>query len=184
MSVKTLLTAEEFLEVATSTPCELVRGEVVEYPDPGDRHRYVYYRVLVMLSVFAEKSGIEIGYGSGVVVRRYPDTVRRPDCQYFSAGRLPEGYPERGYPVVPPDLVIEVPCEFDNWTNIVLSVSEYLRVGVAEIWIVDPDVEKVFVFRDNHSPRHLDLKTDLVSDLFPRTSCPVASFFAGIDRFL
>jgi Uma2 family endonuclease len=180
MSVKTLTTAEEFLEMATSAPCELVRGEVVEMGNPGARHGFVCVRVAVILSRWADslRAGYVLSNNSGIVTERDPDTVRGADCQFISAARLPVGLPERGYPNVPPDLAVEVISDSDRWDEITRKVSEYLGAGVAEVWIIDPAIEAILVYRLDRLPSRSDRASELVSDALPGFKCRVAELFS------
>jgi Uma2 family endonuclease len=180
MTVKTLTTAEEFLELATSSSTELVRGEVVEMGSPGARHGFVCVRVAVILSRWADhlRAGYVLGNDSGIVTERDPDTVRGADCQFVSADRLPQGLPARGYPHVPPDLAVEVIPENDLWPEITAKVAEYLRAGVQEVWIVAPETEGVQVYRADRHPARFDRASELASEVLPGFQSPVSAFFS------
>jgi Uma2 family endonuclease len=181
MATKTLLTAEEYLQISDRGPSELVRGEVTEMSPPSYRHGVVCVNVGVVLKLWARanNAGSVAGNDAGVVTERNPDTVRGADVQFISRARLPEGYPEEGYPAVPPDLAVEVLSPNDRWAEVVLKVDEYLAAGVLEVWLVDPQNEFVEVRRSDRSPVRFECDELLISEaVLPGFQCLVREFFA------
>lgn len=180
MATKTLLTAEEYLELPDTGPSELVRGEVVEMSPPSTRHGAVCANVTALLRQWAKqhKTGHVACNDAGVITERDPDTVRGADCQFISARRLPQGLPERGYPSIPPDLAVEVVSDSDRWAEVMNKVQEYLVAGVVEVWVVEPREEFVQVFRNDAGPVRYDGGDELKSDsVLPGFRCRVAEFF-------
>ena len=69
----------------------------------------------------------------------------------------------------------------DRWTEVLDKVLEYLRSGIAEVWVVDPDQRTVEVHRAEQSPVHFDEDEELTRpELLPGFSCRVADFFADL----
>lgn len=180
MSVKMLMTAEEFLLTDGEGPRELIRGEVVQMTPPGTRHGYICANVVLILGTWVRqsRSGYVIGNDAGVVTERDPDTVRGPDCQFISAKRLPGGIPARGYAGVPPDLAVEVLSPGNRWTEISTKIDEYLASGVLEVWIVDPENESIQSFRGDRGPVRLAGDKELTSDVLPGFRSVVQKFFS------
>jgi Uma2 family endonuclease len=180
MPTKTLITAEQYLNLPDSAPRELIRGEVVEMSPPSFLHGAVCRRVAMILGQWADASGTGevVCNDAGVVTERDPDTVRGADCQFIRYARLPDGYPVEGYPAVPPDLVVEVVSVSDRWSDVIRKVDEYLDAGVAEVWVVEPQERFVEVHRPNRRPARYESADDLASEaILPGFRCQVAAFF-------
>ncbi|MGQ0637453.1 MAG: Uma2 family endonuclease [Planctomycetaceae bacterium] len=183
MQTRTLVTADEFLTMTSDTAKELVRGEVVDMGNPSALHGFVCMNVGAILREWARRNraGYVFGNDSGVVTERDPDTVRGPDCQYISVQKLPQGVPAKGYPNVPPDLVVEVVSESDRWADVVRKAEEYLDAGISEVWVVEPRNEFVDVYRADHRrPVRYSADDELMSDrVLPGFRCRVADFFSA-----
>lgn len=184
MPTKTLITADEYLHMPDRGPSELVRGEVREMRPPSYKHGVVCVNVSMTLKLWARarNAGSVAANDAGVITERNPDTVRGADVQFISGARLPDGYPDEGYPAVPPDLAVEVISPNDRWAEVVRIVDEYLEVGVLEVWLVDPQNEFVEVHRPNQPPVRYEIGDVLSSDaILPGFQCPVQDFFRAID---
>ncbi|MSR56731.1 MAG: Uma2 family endonuclease [Planctomycetaceae bacterium] len=180
MPVKTLITAEEFLDLAGDGIRELIRGEIVEMSPPSARHGWICGRIAVIISRWADpiRAGFFLGNDSGIVTERDPDTVRGPDCQFISRKRLPEGLPKDGYLSVPPELAVEVLSPSNRWAEMMKKIDEYLATGVLEVWIVDPEDESIEVFRNDRGPVRFGRDSQLTSDVLPGFNCRVTEFFS------
>lgn len=181
MATKTLLTAEEYLQISDQGPSELVRGEVKEMSPPSYKHGVVCMNVGLAIKLWARanNAGSVACNDSGVVTERNPDTVRGADVQFTSRSRLPGGYPDEGYPIIPPDLAVEVISPSDRWTEVVQKVDEYLEAGVLEVWLVDPQNEFVEARRAGQPPVRFESNDRLTSEsVLPGFNCQVRDFFA------
>ena len=142
-TTRTLLTAQEFMEKYANVEGwrELVRGEVIELPNPGFNHGYVCSAIVQILGVFARQSGL--GYvlcnDSAVQTTFDPDSLRGADVTYFSHARLPRTRSMPSIPPVAPDLIVEVRSPSDRPGAIRAKLEEYLALGVMMVWIVDPE---------------------------------------------
>jgi Uma2 family endonuclease len=180
MATKTLINAEQYLLLDDTGPTELVRGEVISMSPPSFLHGGVCRRVAMLLGQWADASGLgEVACNdAGVITERDPDTVRGADCQYLSYARIPGGYPEHGYPSVPPDLVVEVISEGDRWPDVKRKVAEYLDAGVAEVWLVEPMARFVEVCSSDKPAVRLEQDAELTSEaILPGFRCRVSEFF-------
>jgi Uma2 family endonuclease len=80
---------------------------------------------------------------------------RRPDVAYVSFARWPS---ERAIPVnendwdVVPDLVIEVTSPHDLVEESLQEIDEYFQVGVQFVWVVYPELRRVYVYE---SPKEI-----------------------------
>jgi Uma2 family endonuclease len=176
-----LITAEEFMSVPDppdGSKQELVRGVIVTMPPPKGRHGVCCMSTgyIVYGFVSANRLGHVTCNDAGFVSERAPDTVRGPDVAYWSIQRVPE-VPE-GYFEVPPDLAIEVVSPSDTHVRLQEKVRHYLKHGVRMVWLIDPELRIVTVYRTTNEARTLE-ETDTLGgeDVLPGFSCPVARFF-------
>jgi Uma2 family endonuclease len=76
-------------------------------------------------------------------------------------------------------LVVEELSPTDDVTRVNRRVSQFLKRGVALVWLVDPEVRCVTVYRADRYPVVLDQPEDLLGDdVLPDFRCRVADFFA------
>ncbi len=149
MSTKTFLTAEDLRKiVADGGRYELSRGELVPMTPVGIPHSVVVGRLMKFLSNHIDEHRLGlIGPEGGFKLQQNPDTVRAPDIAFISRKRLEsEGVP-KGFADFPPDLAIEVLSPDDTASEVARKVDEYLEAGVPLVWVVDPGIRKVTVYR-------------------------------------
>ncbi len=185
MSVSTLITADEFARMSFDGPVELVRGEVVEMTRPGGVHGVTCVNVAVATEMWARaaKRGARwtsVINDTGVVTKRNPDTVRGPDVFVVDRDRLPGGQIPLGNFPVAPELCVEVRSPHDRWSELIQKVSEYLAIGVQEVWVIDPERRRVYVYFADTEPDVLEVGTVLRSRTLPEFECPVEDFFRGL----
>ena len=149
MSTKTLLTGEDLWKiVADGSRYELSCGELVAMTPVGIRHLIVASKLDRLLGSYVEEKGLGVvGPEGGFYLRRNPDIVRAPDVAFISKARLDkEGIPDK-FADFPPDLAIEVLSPDDTATEVQKKVEEYLTAGVPLVWIADPAIQRVTVYR-------------------------------------
>ena len=123
---------------------ELIDGEHVVTPGPSRRHQYIVMRLGAALFTFAEAQRLGMVLPAPTAVILSPHDVVQPDLLLVTVERLGivrdriEG---------PPDLAIEILSPSSRRTDEVLKRRAYEQWGVGELWIVDPDVERVRVYR-------------------------------------
>jgi len=178
---RSLMTAAEFEAIADNLgSCELVRGEVAQLSPAGPTHGLVTSNITQVLGRWAkeQRCGRVWSGETGVVVENEPDTVRGMDVAYVSYQRLPKGKRIEGFARTPPELVVEVVGQGRTWQHLVEKTGEYLRMGVNQVWVVDPATGRVHIFCPDREPRTLGESDELRDDsLLPGFSCHVAEFF-------
>jgi Uma2 family endonuclease len=178
------MTAEEFAEWVERPEndnkwFELVRGEVIELPPPQRRHGVVCMNVASFLDRYVREHGK--GYltcnDSGVILERDPDTVRGPDVAYYEdADRFEDLHPQYGE--VPPRLAVEVLSPSDRADQVTRKISDYLRTGVALVWLIDAEARLVTVYRPEQGQRSLEESDELTGeDILPDFRCRIADLF-------
>jgi Uma2 family endonuclease len=179
-----LVNAEEFLDWCgraenAGRHFELVRGEIVEMPPPGDRHGTICSWIAHLLWSFALRRGRGRVNSNdvGLVVERDPDTTRGADILFFDEN-VPLAAIASKYPAQLPVLIVEVLSPSDNWTRTQLRIRQYLNLGVPLVWVLDPEMESVTVFRPNELSRLLSDSDVLTGNgVLPDFECKVSELF-------
>jgi Uma2 family endonuclease len=176
-----LITAEEFAAMAGDGLHELVRGEVVEVPNPKPEHGRYVSRLDRRLGTHVEAHhlGEVLVNDSGFILDRDPDTVRGPDISFIRRERLPNGkLPEGVYFPGPLDLAIEVLSPDDRLADVEDKIDLYLAAGCPLVVILNPKRRTATLHRpgvDPHivrEPELLDLSA-IVADF----RCALADIF-------
>jgi Uma2 family endonuclease len=179
---KTLMTAEQFMEMEGEGCHELVQGEVIEVPAGGFQHAIVCANIVAALQAYGKHTGYGYALCNDFAVRteRGPDTVRGADVAFYTNARLPLSPTVPRLPSVAPDLVVEVYSPPLRPSEIIRKVNEYLDAGVLVVWVVNAERRTVAIYRpDDPIPAVLS-ENDVLENLpeLPGFRCPVAEFFA------
>jgi Uma2 family endonuclease len=178
------LSADEFWEWANRPEnggklFELERGEVVEMPSPGERHGAlcVWIGHLLWNYVIRRGAGGVCSNDTGLLVEQAPDTVRGPDVMLFGESRSLEQLSPK-YSTRVPQLVVEVLSPSDQMTKVNRRIKQYLRRGIPLVWLVDPEVRSVSVYRPGKELLVLDETEELVGEeVLVDFRLPVAELF-------
>jgi Uma2 family endonuclease len=178
------MTAEEFFEWANRAEnrdrhFELVQGEVIEGPRPGERHGAVCTNVVWVLNGYARqrRRGYVCCNDAGLILERDPDTVRGPDVMlYDDVCRYDDLKPK--FSEQRPKLVVEVLSPTDRWGKVTRRLAHFLSRGIPLVWLVDPEDRSVTVYRPGQLPQVFEENEELTGfDVLPEFRCRVADFF-------
>jgi Uma2 family endonuclease len=179
MTTEALLTAEQYAELPDDGRCtELIRGKLVEVPQPTSTHGYYCANVGATIGAYvrANDLGRVVSNRCGVQTERNPDTVRGSDVAFYSYDRVPRGPLPKGYWPAP-ELVFEVRSPSNSWPAITAKVAEYLAAGVKAVCVLDPDTASVGVYTADELPRRLTADEELtLPEVFPDFRVPVREF--------
>jgi Uma2 family endonuclease len=143
------LTLEEFERryAGSDRRYEYWHGEVVEKAVPTWLHSVLQALLSQLLQEAGYKAGPEVD------LRLDPEFAPRPDV---IAGRhsITTRYPTQPNEV---EIVIEILSPDDTMVRVLGKCEEYVRIGVAQIYIADPESETAWVW--NREKRQLD-RTD------------------------
>jgi Uma2 family endonuclease len=180
-----LLTAEEFFEWVNRPEnqdklYELDRGEIVEMPSPSELHGVLCAFIVHLLWKFVIQRGR--GYvcsnDTGLLVDEDPDTVRGPDIMLFDENRQLDQL-SRKFTRRLPKVVVEVRSPSDQMTKLTRRIGQFLKRGVPLVWLVDPEVRSITVYRVDKYPVVLDETDELTGEeILPDFHCGVTEFFA------
>lgn len=177
-----LVTAEEFLEADLGEGTfELVKGEIVEMPQPRPEHGAVCGNSVGMLWNYGRRTGrgYVLSNDTAILTGRDPDTVRGADVAFYTHARWPRAEVGRALPPVPPDLAVEVVSPGNRPGALLGKISEYLKAGVLMVWVVDPARRSVVVYRQSEETPLVLGEGDTLENFpeLPEFRCAVAEFF-------
>jgi Uma2 family endonuclease len=174
---KKLLTAEEFFLLPDSgdgSQQELVRGEVVTMPPPGDLRGVTCSKVDRKIGVFidAGPGGILACNDTGIITEQDPDSVRGPDISYWTKERFKEV--PVGWMTISPDMLMEVLLPSKTSKQIRVKLIEYFAKGVRLVWVIAPEDRMLTVYRTPDEGRLLhETATVTGEDVLPGYECRV-----------
>lgn len=168
------VTLEEFLANDYES-YEYIKGELVPMGDPTMEHGEVSSNLVILLGtyirqhrlgrIYTAETTFQIGQGG-----------RKPDVAFVSQERLPEN--RRRASPIPPDLAIEVVSPTDRTYEIQEKVSEYLDAGARMVWVVEPVLKTVTVYRSPNDIKTLTVTDRLTGeDVIEGFQCSVAEIF-------
>lgn len=128
---------------------ELAKGVLLMMSPSGWRHGRVVGELhgLLWQHVRANALGTLFGAETGFLLSEDPDTVRAPDLAFIAVENLPDEPPEGAYWPGPPDLAVEVLSPSDRTGDVDAKIRDWLTSGARCVWVVDPDLETVTVYR-------------------------------------
>jgi Uma2 family endonuclease len=177
--VDQITTAERLLHASDLGRCELVRGELVMMSPSGFEHGLLVTRVTTPLNVFVtqQQLGVVVGAETGFRIARNPDTVRAPDVAFVQAARVPPAAFTGFFPGAP-DLAVEVLSPDDRATQVLAKVQDWLTAGCQRVWVIDPRIRSITVYRSLVETVVLGRDGVLADDeLLPGFRLEVASVF-------
>ncbi|MEA3340129.1 MAG: Uma2 family endonuclease [Chloroflexota bacterium] len=138
------MTYEEFLAWANEdTLAEWVDGEVVMYSPASRRHQSIAGFLTSVMRSFVEQHDLGIVLNAPFQMKL--EHGREPDLLFVASGhlaRLKETYLDG-----PADLVIEIISPESVARDRGTKFYEYAQGGVAEYWLIDPQVEWIEFYR-------------------------------------
>jgi Uma2 family endonuclease len=157
-AIEGLLTLEEFERLPEEDEylLELVRGRLVREPRPGGEHGLLAGELVGRLHYHVRLHGLgRVVTETGFLLSEDPPTVRGPDVAFISAKRFPKAGAPSGFWRFAPDLAVEIVSSSNTATEIQEKVLEYLESGATLVWVVDPRIRTVTVFRSRTEVRVL-----------------------------
>jgi Uma2 family endonuclease len=131
MERATLVTVEEYLETSYRPDCEYIDGVLVERNVGEYDHARLQGELFAFLRRLEKALRIHVLIEQRVQVK--PTRFRVPDVCVLKGGRPPGGIVTQ-----PPFLCIEILSPRDRMSEMQQRVDDYLDMGVAYVWVVDP----------------------------------------------
>ena len=149
------ITPEELLKLPDGERYELVDGNLVEKSmSTNSLWVATWLSAHLVQSIFPRRMGYVVTEGMYQCFAD-PGKVRRPDVSFIAKGRLTDAEFEAGYVHIAPDLAVEVVSPNDLYFDVERKAEEYLAAGVRLVWIINPEICIVDVFRVDGSTSRL-----------------------------
>jgi Uma2 family endonuclease len=142
MGTKTLISEQEYLTTSylDRTP-EYVEGEIVERSLPNHTHSEIQVELIYRFRGLSERFPIHTR--SELRLRVAPQRYRIVDVAVF--------YKEKPTGLLPtqiPHLIVEIVSPDDRHEDIMTRLEEYTAFGVPHVWLVDPGLASLHVYKD------------------------------------
>jgi Uma2 family endonuclease len=166
------MTAVEFLSLSEDEGVyrELIDGELREYPvnTRSPLHSYVTSQVGFFLKLWlrdqASLKGVVVAGDARCRLTSNPETIVGIDVAVFLGDKVNDILNRSVLFDKPPELAVEVLSPSDTHENMVEKIRKYRDAGVPQVWIVDPDLETVTVYRPDGSSVHFHRNQTLSGD--------------------
>ncbi|NJN55223.1 MAG: Uma2 family endonuclease [Anaerolineae bacterium] len=175
------ITGAELYAMTGVGPSELVKGEIIKHMPTGHPHGFFENIIAFFLTLFVRehKTGRILTGEVGIYTRRNPDTVRAADVAFISHSRLAQAQAE-GYLDVAPELVVEILSPGNTWSEVQEKLAEYFAVDVQMVWLVDPQLEQVHIYRSPEQVKLLRKEDTLTGEnVLPGFAVALAEIFTA-----
>jgi Uma2 family endonuclease len=127
---------------------EIIDGEHYVSAAPAFDHQRVVSRLNLSLLPYVAAAGLGEVLSAPLDVVLSPHDVVQPDILFLSSATVAAAVSaNHRYLGLAPDLVIEVLSPSTRRKDKMLKLRLYERAGVAEYWLIDPDITAVTVYR-------------------------------------
>jgi Uma2 family endonuclease len=158
---------------------ELDNGRLVLMSPTGRRHGRIQSAIAAALHLQGQQGGHGEAYvETGVILWRNPDRMVGPDASFVTNRSLPARESAEGFLETIPELVVEVRSKNDTVAEIDQKVADFLKAGVAIVWVVEPATETVAEHRSEQPTKTLT-KSDTLrcEDVIPGFRLALAELF-------
>jgi Uma2 family endonuclease len=160
---------------------ELIEGERFVTPAPKTKHQRICINLATSLNEYVRRQNRgEVYCAPTDVVLSNMDVVQ-PDLLFISRKRNSIITKENIQGA--PDLIVEILSESTRRTDEITKRKLYEKHGVTEYWIIDPEIDKIKVYRlaekaySQAIELTLEAKNRLSSSLFPDWELPLQKLF-------
>jgi Uma2 family endonuclease len=162
------LTLQEFFELPEGDrPYELINGQAIPKMPPKSFHSAVQAAVIVLLQNWIQRKGRIYPEWAIKLQRNGVDWVPVPDLTYISCDRLGTDWMLDEACPVAPELTIEIISPGQSFGDLAEKATDYLRAGVARVWLIDTQAKSITIFYPDTLPQTLRGTTPIADDLFP-----------------
>jgi Uma2 family endonuclease len=179
-ATKTVLTAQEFdnYPFEEDKRYELDEGELIEMTRPTYKHNRVLKNLIYALETFCRKTHLGEVLISENLYALSANTRRAPDVAVILGDRHEELKNAKVIPIVP-EIAAEVLSPSETPRMIHRKLKQYFAAGVQEVWLIDPDVKEIEIWKGSSLPDPvLAAGGILTSDLLPSFALPLEELFA------
>ena len=173
-------TAEEFLNDPNSDGYELVDGHLRER-SLSKKSSLIAGKILRLLGNVIDKTRDASVFPNDLGYQCFPDAihnVRFPNVSLIRNSRSDEIGDDSDFMPIPADLAVEVVSTTDRVNAVDNRVEEYLKAGFGMVWVVNPNLQIVLIYRPDGSVQLLTERDEITGkSALPSFRCKVAEFF-------
>lgn len=182
------MTWEYYMETPMSGRFEIIEGVFYQRPTPTMRYQIYVMNIALAIYEYERKlcNGVVVFAPCDILIRRFPRLqTRQPDVLFTSNEQLARGrgVPERGPLLIGPELVVEIISDSETEQSVNDKISDYIFIGVRELWKVFPasrTVEVVRLTQDGaESVATYDETQSAASITFDGLTVSIAAIFAA-----
>ena len=154
---------------------EYIKGELVPMSPATMEHGEISVNIIVPLDSHVRENQLGRVYTAETTFKLDERAVK-PDVAFVSTARLPAN--RRQNSPVPPDLAVEISSPSDSLMRVSEKIQAYLDAGTQMVWVIDPVLQTVAVYRPDRDFKLLTLGDTLTGeDVIEGFSCPVEQIF-------
>ena len=179
-ATKTVLTAQEFdtYPFEEDKRYELDEGELIEMTRPTYKHNRVLRKLIVAMDLYFREHPTGEVLISENLYALSPNTRRAPDVGVILGDRHEELKDAKVIPIIP-EIAAEVLSPTETPRMIHRKLKQYFGAGVKEVWLIDPDVREIEIWKGPSLPDPVLAGGDvLTSALLPGLALPLEELFA------
>jgi Uma2 family endonuclease len=174
------VTPADLSAMADRNSYELVNGKLV-VRNGSVLSSLVAGRLSAKLSTFCQIHELGTVLGSSNGVRCFPDDpdkVRKPDFSFVKRERFTDEHFREEFLTTAPDLIFLVISPYERASALNKKIEDHRSARIALVWVIDPQVRNVVVYRGNGTVSMLHGRDELTGeDVVPGFRCKVADLF-------
>ncbi len=170
-------------ETGDDTRYELIEGELIEMPPPGEEHGYLMIWLGMFLAQYVSENRLgRVTAESGFYPKEDRSTLLSPDVAFRRLD--PDAEPaSRNWIPLMPDLAVEIKSPSNTIAELRRKAAIYLKHGSRLVWIIVPNTKSAEGHRLDASG---EIQTEFISpdgslageDVLPGFALPLAKLFS------
>lgn len=164
------LTDVEFEQLCHSNPeLRLERtatGDLVVMSPAGSETGHYNVELATELTLWNRRTQLGITFDSSAGFTLPSGAIRSPDASWILKTRwaaVPLSQRRKFAPICP-DFVVELKSPSDEWTALQGKLREYLDNGAHLGWLLDPETQRVEIYRPQQVPENLQAPVSLTGE--------------------
>jgi Uma2 family endonuclease len=161
---------------------ELIDGEHYVTPSPASKHQRIVWNLNGLLYNYLQEHPVGKAFSAPLDVVFSQFDVVEPDLLFVSAERAGKVLTEKNIQGAP-DLVVEIGSPVTRKRDETTKRRLYERFGVAEYWIIDPEIDTIKVYRrisdryERVAELALEARDTLTTPLLRGLTLPLSKIF-------
>jgi Uma2 family endonuclease len=141
-------------------------GDLIVMTPAGGESSHRNLRIATALALWADEDGTGTAFDSSAGFLLPNGAMRSPDASWVLNSRLAKLRPEekRGFIPLCPDFVIELKSPTDRLPDLQAKMEEYRANGARLGWLIDPEAQRVHVYRPGKDTDLVDRPAELKGD--------------------